>query len=624
MATSLSFDTKSYNPNYNEGLSTAPKKKKGPGGLAGFLVNSLPAIGSGIGAVGGSFVAPVAGTVAGGTAGGALGEAIKRKLLGESLDPTQIAVQGLEGGALAGVGGVGRGVTSVAKGIVSGAAKTATKDVAETAATKSAGKSFLKNLTTQGQQMQGRVTGVSAGSKVAGKELTPQDTEQMLKTLENHGVTTGNANNTLRDVTDKLKGYGQQISGHFKAGNASLKLEDTKVIADNFIKGLDTTDPNVLQHATVLANDLQKNVKSTEDLWKFRKTLDSRIPDTKFMDENTSNKVTALKSMREYISKELGSVPGMKEYHELSGIKPFVSAEAKRLNNPGGGIVGRVLSSGVAQKTESLAGKGVEKVGKAGAGSPPPVNPVVGSTEAVAASNPGFMDRLVRAPAAPIAYPGKTAAAVLKQEAGRGFGIPAAGSQPQQQPSDGQPASNFSSTILQSSSNNPTPSDSPYDPVNAEANVRAILEQGGTDKDVAAYLSNVKQFQALQATGVSPAYSKPSAQQHALAQSAVGSLQQLAQMIEQDPSIINKNATPGQGTPIVGSLVTNAAGAGGYHSLADNILSSLIHLQTGATATKEEIISAHGQLPQPGDSSEERQRKIQTLLSNFEPFLQGQ
>lgn len=728
-------------------------KKKGPGGIAGFLVNSLPTITSGIGAVGGSFLTPGAGTVGGGAAGGALGEALKRKILGEKEDIGQIATQGIEGGALSGIGSATRGIKSGAQALTklgTGAAKEAAPTAEKT------GGSFLKNLTTQGQQAQGRVAGISAGSKAAGKELTPQDTAKMLQTFKNENINTGNANNTLRDVTDKLKSYGQSISDHFKANDSELKPEDTKVIASNYLTGLKTTDPAVLKQAQVIADDLEKNVKSTKGLWEFRKTLDSRIPDTKFGDEATTAKISALKSARQYIADELGDVPGAKNYHNLSEIKPFISAEAKRLNNPSGGIIGRVLSSGAVQKGESLAGKGVERLGRQGAdnisedvlqstanptresrnildkvlqskGIPVKyedstfkgnsvkeienkllMNPKVGDvadaesdlkargfsttgsleapnnvgnlrsdlsgvkgptvtmrgertalpleqngatergiihtpdryanvipedilqaasqatheTPHVTPQSQSFLQKLVGAGANPIANPGQTTKAVLKQEAGRGFGIPAAVSQAQptqSQTPTGEP--DLSKALLDTSAATPEDTNDPYSAANVAANVQAILQQGGKQKDVSDYLSNVAAYQKLtQPAGTSP-YSKPSAQQHALAQSAVGSLQQLAQMIEADPSVLNKNATPGQGTPLIGSLVTNAAGAGSYHPLADNILSALIHLQTGATATKEEITAAHGQLPQPGDSAEERQQKIATLLGNFEPFL---
>lgn len=689
------FDTPSFSNIGFAGQQTSQPKVSQPkkiGGIAGVLVNNLPAIGSGLGAVAGiplDFLGG-AGSIAGGAAGGGLGETIKRKLLGESLDPKQIAIQAAEGGVSSAINPLKllKGASGAAKSFVKVGANTAAEDL--TNGTEKKTGSFLKNLTTQGQQAQGRVAGVSAGSKAGGKELTPQDTTRMLQTFKDEGINTGNANNTLRDVTDKMQSYGKQIGDHFKTNEAPLKPEDTKSIADNFVNGLGTSDPSVLKQADILATDLQKNVKSTKDLWDFRKSLDAKIPDSKFMDEATSAKVTALKSMRQYISDELGQVPGMKNYHDLAEVKPFVSAEAKRLNNPGGGIIGRVLSSGPAQKAENLVGKTTEKVGQMGS-SGSIDNGVVSSVKAagnqvvdhgdtvdiiakdgstttmtkdafnnlgkdashsspISESNlqsaseatqsipnlvtekpsksilnkvlntaKGVATLPIRAAAAPLAFPGKSIAQVGKQELFRGFGLPASTAQQQDQPQS-QPAGTPDASQGQATQPDTTETANPFDPTNIDTNIQSILAQGGTMKDVSDYLSNVDAYQKLVAPSTS-ATGKPTAQQNGLAQSASQSLQQLAQMIAQDPSIIEKNATPGQGTPLVGSLISNAAGASQYHALADNILSALIHLQTGATATKEEITAAHGQLPQPGDSDATRQQKLQTLMSNFEPFL---
>lgn len=757
------------------GASATPKQaqpaaKKGPGGVAGFLVNNLPGIASGVGAVGGSFLTPGAGTVAGGAAGGALGEFLKRKLTGQKEDIGQIATQGVEGGVLSSLGSAAKGITNGAKALTKLGTGTVEKEAASTAEKKASG-SFLKNLTTQGQAAQGRVSGISAGSKVAGNELVPQDTERMLGTLKNEGIKTGNANNELRDLVDKQGQYGKQIADHFDTNNAPLHPEDTKVIANNYLSGLKTTDPGVLNEAEILAQDLQKNVKDTKSLWEFRKSLDSRIPDAKLAagDNVLSNKLTAIKNMRQYIADELGNVPGMKNYHDLAEIKPFVSAEAKRLNNPGGGIVGRVLSSGPVQKTENLAGKGTEKLAqklgseestiapktsqefaKTAQAEPKNIldkvltkkgipvkyesdtltghgvsegknvtltNPKVadieqelnrlkgegysvnqrlgatpGSTialserrvtpdftplqsspklsavelsgkktsiplqqegsvergiihtpdeysheipddvlqsasdatkitpQAVDTMKPNFLQKLVGAAANPVANPGQTARAIVKQDIPRLPGAISQTATSQTQTQSNAPTPDLSNSLLQTSANSPTPSNNPYDPSNAEANVQAILQQGGTDKDVAAYLANVKAYGALnpsQGTGVS----KPSAQQQSLASSALDSIQKLGDMIQQNSDVVSKDATPGQGLPIVGGLVSRAAGTSDYHTQIGNVAQAILHLQTGAAFSAEEKQAVQANLPRLGDTPEEIKNKLSTLSGFLSPFL---
>lgn len=593
------------------------QKKKGPGGIEGFLINSLPAIGSGIGAIGGSFLAPVAGTVGGGAAGGAFGESLKRKILGEKQDIGQIVTQGLEGGALSGVGAGLKGIKSGAQALTklgTGAAKE-TAPVAE-----KTGGSFLKNLTTQGQQAQGRVTGVSAGSKVAGRELTPQDTNKMLQTLKSEGVQTGNANNTFRDVQDKLKSYGQGISDHFKKNDAPLHPEDTKIIASNYLEGLKTTDPAVLKQAQIVADDLQKNVKSTKDLWEFRKTLDSRIPDTKFADEATTAKISALKNARQYITKELGDVPGAKNYHDLSEIKPFVSAESKRLNNPSGGIVGRVLGSGPVQKSESLLGKGVEKIGQTGSTNIPEdalrsASQATAELPQVATQAPGFLQKLVGAGANPIANPGKTAGSVLKQEAGRGFGLPAAITQANQATPQSTTEPNISQALLDTSSATPEDTNDPFSPDNVRANVQSILAQGGKQKDIADYLSNVKTYQDL----IGPATTKPlnstQQQQANNAQSGLDSLSEIAQTLQSNPGASKLASLPG------GSLTSSLTGTGSYKAAVNNATDVIGRLRSGGAINQDEEKRFKSLLPGAFDDPETVNYKLTQLSTLFQRFV---
>lgn len=490
----------------------------------------------------------------------------------------------VEGGLLGGV--TGGGLAKVGK-ILN---KTSSKD-----------SGFMKNLTTQGQQAQGRVAGVSAGSKVGGKELTPQDTNQMLQTLKDEGIKIGNANNTLRDITDKLKGYGQQVSEHFKINSAPLKPEDTKVIADNFIKGLKTTDPAVLNQAEILVNDLQKNVKSTKDLWEFRKSLDSRIPDSKFMDDATTNKVAALKAMRQYVSDELGSVPGMKGYHDLAEVKPFISKEANRLNNPGGGIIGRVLSSGAAQKGESLLGKTAEKVGNIGGGeaSASTVNPAV----------TGFLDRMTRQGATGMAG---------------GSALP-----PQEPPVDNSlpipetPANTTTEDALGFAGGTAgTGSNNPFDPASVESSVQSILSQGGTMKDVSEYLANVKAYQDLAGGSNKSKVGVVSSQNYANAQSGSQSIQALRQMLQENPSLLTKSAIPGGSLPIIGGYIKNASGTGQLDALAYNIADKYLKLTTGATATDAEIKNTATKLmPRAGDNSDTVNLKLHQLEDYYNTIL---
>lgn len=461
---------------------------------------------------------------------------------------------------------------------------------------------FRENLRTQGQQAQGRTLGINAG--VVGKEvITPQDTERMLGTLDSYGIKSGNANNALRDVQANLDTYGKQIGTHFEGIDAPLAKKDVDKLTQEYLDQLHTTDPRVVKEAEFLVNDAKKDIKSEKGIWEFRKGLDNKTPESKLGGNMAvSSKIAAIKDMRQFLAKKLGDVPGMSNYHELSELKPLVAKEANRLNNPPPGITGRLAASGPVQKTENNLGKVMQKLAGPSKKTLPP-NDVVKMPNSI-------LGNLIR-PAGLASRQGLTAS----------VGLP-----PENQPPAEAPLTGDAGTAdLVDSLTAPNPdqtAEDANDPFGSQSIRQAILqdlEQNG-GKNVSTLLSLYKTF-GQTGSSTNPSVGKPTAQQYGLAQTGVSSLNQLAQMIEENPSILEKNATPGQGIPLIGSLISNAAGASGYHALADSILSSLIHLQTGATATKEEVTAAHGQLPQPGDPPEVRSQKIQTLMQNFQPFL---
>jgi len=523
-------------------------------------------------------------------------------------------VQGAKAGALAGGGQALANHEDVLKGTLGGAtiggstSGILSKVLKSSGPKTSASNSFLKNLTTQGQQMQARGLGISGGAKVAGKELAPQDTERMLNVLKNEGIQPGNANSAARELNVKLKTYGQQIADHFKTNNAPLHPEDTKAIASNFIGGLGTTDPSVLKQAQILANDLRKNVKDTKTLWEFRKTLDSKIPDTKFMDAATSNKVTALKAMREYISKELGDTPGMQGYHNLSEIKPFLGKGMRELNQPSGGVIGRIVSSGPAQKVEAGIGKNVERLGKIG---DLPVETTPSS------SREGFLNRMLYKAAGSRAAPAVVTEGVMNN---RTDPISQDQSSADLVPSlDLAPSSNQST---QPYNEKTTQSSDPFAPENVPNLVGLILSQGGTQKDVAEYLANVELYQKLTASSPKSKIGVVSSQNYANALSGSQSIQALRDKLTQNPSLLTKSAIPGGSLPIIGGYIKNISGTGELDALAYNIADKYLKLTTGATATDAEIKNTATKLmPRAGDSPDTVKLKLQQLEDYYNTII---
>lgn len=165
---------------------------------------------------------------------------------------------------------------------------------------------------------------------------------------------------------------------------------------------------------------------------------------------------------------------------------------------------------------------------------------------------------------------------------------------------------------------------SPFDPANLQSSIATIVAHGGTLDDVGKFLSiasTINQINNAKSTA-NVGYGRPSAQQYSQAAAGQQSVDQLVQMLSADPSLINKNAIPGQGLPLVGSLESGALGTSQYKALTDNILNSVARINTGANMpAKEEAFYRATYLPQPGDSAQTIQAKLATLQSFFQPIL---
>lgn len=115
---------------------------------------------------------------------------------------------------------------------------------------------------------------------------------------------------------------------------------------------------------------------------------------------------------------------------------------------------------------------------------------------------------------------------------------------------------------------------------------------------------------------------KPNLQQRSLAQSGITSLGNLSDMISQNPSVVSRSATPGQGLPVIGGYVAKASGAAGYAAELNNVIDILSKLRTGKAATKAEQQLYKSQLPRAGDSPDVIQQKIATIQQAFAPFTE--
>lgn len=126
-------------------------------------------------------------------------------------------------------------------------------------------------------------------------------------------------------------------------------------------------------------------------------------------------------------------------------------------------------------------------------------------------------------------------------------------------------------------------------------------------------------------TTPSTGFSRPSAQVYSQANTGLQSVQQLAGLLQSDPNVVNKSALPGQGIPVLGSLESGALGTSQYNAISNNILNSIARINTGANMpANERRFYEQTYLPQPGDSQDTINSKMQALVGFFEPIANYQ
>lgn len=612
--------------------SAAPSKqntnKKG-----NFLTHLLPTIGGtagGVaggatgGALAGTAILPGIGTAAGGLigallggfAGGAGGKAVENHVEGQGIG-NGVLSQGLEQGALSagplrllkGAGAAVKAAPEVATG-----AKTLAEALSgageKAAAPGILGKAGAK-IANKGAQMEARAGGFGIGEKASGSQpLGFYDSAKITQNLKTEGVKPGSPEDRLKQVEDLMNQKGSQIDQVLANSNKALGTADKQKIADGFMQNLNNqpgVDDLTRKKAQDFVNNFMNQVHNTQDLVNFRRGLDSQVinfnqnPDTALV-----AKQLAARTLRGHLTDATNTLaPGIstlnKSYSNLADAKEFLTGGAKAVSDQsqsaGGGIMGRVITGDTAQAAKSKGGAALQKLA------------------------PG---QGINSPFGLPAIAGRTIPVGLLQAAGQASNMnnSTAATSPNQDINSlnttANPMSNNMAGLSQNGGDlSSQQSQNPYGQENLLYDIQR--DPKNADKYLTLYSSLDKVFNPSD----SKTAIKPTSQQYGLAQGGMNALNQLSQLIQSDPSVINRNATLGQGLPIVGSLISNAAGAGAYHPLADSVLQSLIHLQTGATATPEEVKAARGQLPAPGDSPEEQQRKLQNLAQMFSPFVQG-
>lgn len=607
-----------------------PQKK---GSLLSHLLPSIGGIGGGVaggaagGALAGTALLPGVGTAVGGLlgallgggAGGAAGKVAENATEHQALGKGVLG-QGLEQGALSAgplrllktAGAAAKAGTGLVDAFGEGGAANAAAG-APGVLSKIGGA-----VGNKGQQLEARSGGFGVGEKApGGVQLGVQDSRNVGDVLKANGIPAGSPETRLEAVENKVGTLGQQIDSHVATNNTPLNPGDVKQIAADYLTQVQQqpgVDQLVMKKATNFATNLENQVTDTKSLIDFRRGLDKQVINFNANGQGASPAAQiAARTLRGMLSDKTEQLaPGIgglnKSYSQLSDAAGFLKGGAKAVSDQsqgqgGGGLLGRALTNDTAQAAKSKLGTAMQ-----GAGGQE--------------SNP-FSAGAIAARTLPVGLATSGASAVQPQ--------PMNTNSANQMTTTQNNTSNMSDlsqspSDLSSADQSSLDPNSPFAPQNVEQSVTQILQSGDKNavSEASSFISMAKQIQGMTAPQSNTGNTiKPTGQQYGLATGGMNALQQLGTLIQQDPSVVEKNATPGQGLPLVGSLITNAAGAGSYHPLADNVLQALIHLDTGATATPEEVKAARGQLPQPGDSPAEQQRKLNNLEAQFAPYLQG-
>lgn len=612
----------------NSNKTTARPKA---GGIRGVLQGLLPVAGGALGAIGGGLLGGPAGAIAGGAAGSGAGEALKEHFQGGGLSVKNIGEQA----ALGALPGVGSGIKTLrAGGAVADLFKGAD---AAGAATQAVKPNLATKVYNKGVITESRAGGFGQGEKLSGGESQGfRQSEQNSQTLANEGITGSNASSRQIAVGDKLAQHSKTIDMATEAKNPAVtdaqKADIVGRVQSKIIGGGNGTgipgyvsgDNANSKFAMALANQFS-TIKDAKGMLGFKRALDQQAIN---YGRNSAApdpiKEQIAKAFRQEVNTDFGKmVPEAKvastSYAKLHDANEFLKQAARDQSNSStqssGGITGRLLTSDTAETLKSKGGRGLQTLGRAmgaqtGGVTAKPMAPAIGKTAQV-----------LRALTSPV----QVGKAAFKQSAGRAaVGLLGAGAGTDQQ----QPTTQLADASLQLGGNEPTTASAPTSSdqtTNSPYSLQSYLTDVSRDpKNETAYTAIFKEL--------NPSYgssnnglnvTKVTSQQYGLAQTGSQALQQLNQMLQSNPNVVNKAAIPGQTLPIVGGLIGHAAGTEDYNTLGYNIADTILRLRTGAQANDSEVKDLQGKLmPRAGDSPEEIQTKLQQMQAIFNSTLQ--
>lgn len=346
------------------------QSKPSAGGLKSFAAGLLPTIGGALGAVGGSFIAPIAGTAAGGAAGSAIGEALKERITGQKLNAKDIAIQGGLG-ALPGVfKGAKAGVTALKAGKdlqeAGGAAQTASQAAGQT--TPSLFGKLSTNLTKSG-----------SGLKINGAVGDINKTDQAAQTLQRLGIK-GTPNTQLKKIADTMSSHGAKVDAilsknPISVDGSQVKAQVAQAIDDpTKFAELDLSTPGAQR---ALNAHLDKfagatNAKEVNDYIKVLNPIATKAQDALVRGATLTDKQTAALAAKKAGDEVLSQFPEIKPLKQdmatLFERNPQIAAQAgKSADIPILGALGikSKAAASVGNSIKSTAGQALAGVDNA-------------------------------------------------------------------------------------------------------------------------------------------------------------------------------------------------------------------------------------------------------------------
>lgn len=356
--------------------------KKRFGGLAGLLIDyGLPTLTSIGGAIGGTFVAPGAGTAVGGAGGAGLGEFLRQKIQGEDTDLGRIGTEAAFGGVFSGAGKAAR--TGVKLG-----GKVIGKEIAEEAAEKTAKNtatptSIMNKMRkgihrTQGDQGKIETWGSNLRKKVSNPQVSASPSgaareDLIAKSLQEEGLT-GSATKQYRQLPEVMKRLSGELDETLKTntnvGRRTDLVSGIKASTKDISEFVDA-DPLHIKNLNIQLKELGSKLPkdyTAADLSKAKSELGGKMSNV-FKKVQSGKDLTAKEAAQYTVWKSLDGqitslAPEAKEitrrmsmlYEAAPGLKKATQAKVN---------IGPIHSTSLArvkQGTEDLVGRGMQKI----------------------------------------------------------------------------------------------------------------------------------------------------------------------------------------------------------------------------------------------------------------------